>query len=58
MRKFILRLARDESGATAIEYGLIVALVFLVAVSAMTSFAGNMNTMYGVISTAIGGATH
>ena len=37
---------------------LIVALIFLVALSAITSFGTSMNTMYGVISTAIGGATH
>jgi pilus assembly protein Flp/PilA len=58
VRKFILSFKRDESGATAIEYGLIVGLIFLVVVSAMTSFAGKMSTMYDLISTTIGGATH
>ncbi len=58
MRNFILRFKRDENGATAIEYGLIVGLIFLVAVSAMTSFAGNMNAMYAIINNTIGGATH
>jgi pilus assembly protein Flp/PilA len=51
--RFIHRLASDESGATAIEYGLIVALIFLVAVSAITSFANNTTAMYNTISAAI-----
>ena len=34
----LLRFLRDESGATAIEYALILALVFVVAVSAIQSF--------------------
>ncbi len=58
MRGLLVRFLRDESGATAIEYGLIVALVFLVAVSAMTAFGTSMTTMYNLISTTIGGATH
>ena len=36
----LARLIRDESGATAIEYGLIVALIALAAVTAMSG-AGN-----------------
>ncbi|HWE47620.1 MAG TPA: Flp family type IVb pilin [Caulobacteraceae bacterium] len=58
MSKVFRRFAKDEDGATAIEYGLIVALIFLVALSAITSFGTSMNTMYGVISSTIGGATH
>jgi pilus assembly protein Flp/PilA len=56
--KLLKRFAKDEGGATAIEYGLIVALIFLVALSAITSFGTSMNTMYDLISTTIGGATH
>jgi len=35
MRRFISRFLRDDSGATAIEYGLICALVFLVIIGSM-----------------------
>lgn len=35
MTKFISRFAKDESGATAIEYGLIAALIALVLVTAL-----------------------
>lgn len=56
MQRFLTRLASDEQGATAIEYGLIVALIFLVCVSAITQFSTSMQTMYNTISTAITGA--
>ena len=35
MRRFTDRFLRDDSGATAIEYGLICALVFLVIIGSM-----------------------
>lgn len=38
---FLRRFARCERGTTAIEYALIMALVFLVIVGAMTTFAKN-----------------
>ena len=38
MTKFISRFAKDESGATAIEYGLILALVFLAMIVGVTNF--------------------
>jgi pilus assembly protein Flp/PilA len=49
MTKFIARLARDESGATAIEYGLIVALIAVVIIGAVTTLGTNLN---GSLSTA------
>ena len=47
---------RDESGATAIEYGMIISLIFLVVVGAFTHFAGNFTLVMDKISTAVGGA--
>ena len=47
----------DESGATAVEYGLIVACIFLAILGGLSLFANNENTMYQNISNAIGGAT-
>ena len=49
MNKFILRLINNESGATAIEYGLIVALIAVVIVGAVTTLGSNLN---GTMSTA------
>lgn len=40
-KSFLTRFAACERGQTAIEYALIMALIFLVIVSAMTTFAKN-----------------
>jgi pilus assembly protein Flp/PilA len=48
-RRFLV----DERGATAIEYGLIVALIFLVIVSAVTLFSDRATAMFTYISTTI-----
>ena len=50
------RFRADESGATAIEYGLIVSLIFLAIVSAVKSFGATSNEMYSEIETEITGA--
>jgi len=41
--KIISRLLADESGATAIEYGLIVALIAVVIIGAVTTLGSNLN---------------
>jgi pilus assembly protein Flp/PilA len=43
------RFARDESGATAIEYSLIAAGIFLGIVAPIASLKTNMNATYGNI---------
>ncbi|HLK26829.1 MAG TPA: Flp family type IVb pilin [Caulobacteraceae bacterium] len=45
--------ARASSGATAVEYGLIVSLIFLVILSAVTAFGNKSTDMYNTIATAI-----
>ncbi|MFO6447091.1 Flp family type IVb pilin [Erythrobacter sp. NE805] len=40
---FFRSLARDEQGATAIEYGLIAALIAVAAITAMTSLGSTLN---------------
>ena len=37
MSKFVTRFLKDESGATAIEYGLIAALIAVVLIAALTA---------------------
>lgn len=56
--RIVARLGCDEAGATAIEYGLIVALIFLAIIGGMSLFATNENAMYTHISNTIAGATH
>lgn len=40
------RFIRDEGGATAIEYGLIAALLFLAVVGAITAYGQSFTNMY------------
>jgi pilus assembly protein Flp/PilA len=49
MTKFMTRFAKDESGATAIEYGLIVALIAVVVITAVTTLGKNLNTTFTTI---------
>ncbi len=51
MRTFIKKLAKSRAGATAIEYGLIAALISVVCVAALTAIGTNLNTTYNTIST-------
>jgi pilus assembly protein Flp/PilA len=53
MSKFISRLVSDESGATAIEYGLIVALIAVVIIGAVTAVGTNLNTMFNSVNSAL-----
>lgn len=59
MRRFISRFMSDESGATAIEYGIILALMFLVILGALTAFGGTstgiFNTAMNTLKSAMGG---
>lgn len=56
MSKFFTRFLNDESGATAIEYGLIVALIAVVIVSAVTALGGNLSTKFTEASDAVAAA--
>jgi pilus assembly protein Flp/PilA len=46
MTQFFNRFAKDESGATAIEYGLIAALIAVVIISAVTSVGSNVSKTF------------
>jgi len=48
--KFINKLLRDEQGATAIEYGLIAALIAVAAITAMTSLGGQLSDTFQQVS--------
>ena len=56
MSALLTRLLRDESGATAIEYGLIAALIAVVIIVGLTSVGGNLNTMFGTVATNVSNA--
>jgi pilus assembly protein Flp/PilA len=50
MSKFVTRFLKNESGATAIEYGLIAALVAVVIITGLTSLGTQLNTKFSTIA--------
>lgn len=56
MTKFA-RFLKDESGATAIEYGLIVALIAVVIIAAVTAIGGTLQGTFETVDTKLAGAT-
>ncbi|MBB3236630.1 Flp family type IVb pilin [Phyllobacterium endophyticum] len=46
MNKLIARFLKDESGATAIEYGLIAALISVGIIAGATSLGGSINNTF------------
>ena len=51
--KFFTKLLRDEQGATAIEYGLIAALIAVAAITAMQSLGGELNETFTKVSSTL-----
>ena len=49
MQMFV-RFVRDESGATAIEYGLIAALIAVVIIGAVTAVGTKLSTTFTTVS--------
>ena len=52
MAKF-LKLIKNDKGATAIEYGLIAALIAVAAISAMTSVGTKLGTTFNNVSNSL-----
>ena len=53
----ISKLVRDEAGATAIEYGLIAALIAVAAITAMQGLGGSLQTTFNTTSSAMASAS-
>jgi pilus assembly protein Flp/PilA len=53
---FFKNLLRDEAGATAIEYGLIAALIAVAAITAMQSLGNQLSTTFNQVSTEMAGS--
>lgn len=51
MTKIVNRFAKDESGATAIEYGLIAALISVVIIGVLSTIGENLTTKFNQIAT-------
>ena len=53
MRKFIAKFFSDELGATAIEYGLIAALISVAIITAVTAVGTSLTTTFNSVATAL-----
>ncbi len=51
--KTLTKLFRDDAGATAIEYGLIAALIAVVIVTAVTSIGTKLSTTFNSVATSL-----
>jgi pilus assembly protein Flp/PilA len=57
MFKSLKALLQDESGATAIEYGLLIALISLALIAGATIIGQNLDTIFTNVSTELGSHT-
>lgn len=53
MTHLLARLVHDESGATAIEYGLIAALIAVAIITAATSVGTSLSGTFNTVSTSL-----
>ncbi len=54
---FFKNMIRDEAGATAIEYGLIAALIAVAAITALNSVGGELTNTFDAVSNELSSAT-
>jgi pilus assembly protein Flp/PilA len=50
MTNFFARFVKDESGATAIEYGLIASLISIAAIAAFTAVGTKLSATFGQVA--------
>jgi pilus assembly protein Flp/PilA len=53
MKNLVLRFVKDESGATAIEYGLIAAGISVVIITAVNLVGTDLNVVFNSVATAL-----
>lgn len=53
MIKFLKSFRRDEEAATAIEYGLIAALIAIALIASLTAVGGSLSSIFSTVSTEI-----
>ena len=56
MIRTFIRFAKDEDGATAIEYGLIAALVSVACIAALDAVGGSLTGIFDMVSSELGTA--
>ena len=53
LRRYLLMFFSDQSGETAIEYGLIAAGIALAIIAVVNGLGSNLNTQFGSINTSL-----
>ena len=53
----IRRFFKEEEGVTAIEYGLIAALIAIVIIAAVAAVGTNLNSLFGTVASSLGSAS-
>ena len=56
MKKLFVRFLKDQSGVTAIEYGLIAGLISVVILASVTAIGSSIQGLFQTIATALGSA--
>ena len=54
--KFIQKFIRDEEGVTAIEYGLLAALIAVAIMTTVTAMGSTLKSMFGLVNTTLANA--
>lgn len=57
MKALFSRFAADESGATAIEYGLIAALIAVAIITALNTLSGNLKNVFNHVGNQLASST-
>jgi pilus assembly protein Flp/PilA len=58
MKTFLARFAQDDSGATAIEYGLIAAFIGVGIIAGLTQLRDGLNGLFGEVNTKLDAAVN
>jgi len=53
MKTSLMTLVRDDSGATLVEYGLLLALIAVVSIAILTALGGKIKTMFTKVDSSI-----
>jgi pilus assembly protein Flp/PilA len=53
--KPVVAFVKDESGPTAVEYAVMLALIIVVCITAITALGTNANNTFSYVATKIGG---
>ena len=57
MKKFLVKLWKDEEGAEFVEWALVIGLVVVVAIAAYSFMGGTVSTVVGKVATSLANAT-